>query len=53
MSYLSRSWAAYPLISKWHDTMRQHKGIKEVHDTWDAGVLPKIIEIVKHADSTA
>ena len=40
MDYMSRSWAVYPLISKWHDEVRQAKGIKEVHDEWEKTVLP-------------
>ena len=51
MDYLSRTWEQYPLISKWHDACRESAGIKEVHDEWDKGVLPKVQQIVKDADA--
>ena len=51
MDYLSRSWAAYPLISKWHDDVRASKGIKEVHDEWDEKLLPAVQKMMKEADA--
>lgn len=51
MDYLSRSWAAYPLVGKWHDDVRQVKGIKEVHDEWDKTILPHVQKLVTEADA--